>query len=376
MSASEVYAPADDDSSFSEVYRFHYAKLLRYCQYRLRDRHEAEDVAQEAFARAWRSMPTSAFDRNFYPWLKVVASNLCTDVLRKRNRSEPVAVIDIGSIDGEMDRIAEESDRILVRQALDRLNDRHRTALMMREDEGLTYDQIAARTGVTPGTVESLLWRARQALRREFTVLAGREGCLAAIPFLLALAATRVRASARRAMARLAGWQSAASEVPAAHIAVAAIAAITVAGGVVASMGLGGGGSGSGPAVVLQGGSSPVSRVTAAPVPLRAASTAAASVSPDAWRAGLSAASHTSGGAGTSAPASPTTAPFRVINPVPAVGAQANHQAYTAPLAPGVPGVVAVGVWPQSMVNYVTDTVSRTGVTVPTGPKLPPSTKP
>src|SRR5438309_3312913 len=98
VSASEVYAPADDDSSFSEVYRFHYAKLLRYCQYRLRDRHEAEDVAQEAFARAWRSMPTSAFDRNFYPWLKVVASNLCTDVLRKRNRSEPVAVIDLGSI--------------------------------------------------------------------------------------------------------------------------------------------------------------------------------------------------------------------------------------------------------------------------------------
>src|ERR1700739_3130117 len=109
MSAYEMYAPEDDDEAFAAVYRAHSEKLLRYCQYRLRDRHEAEDVVQEAFDRAWRTMPVTGPDRNLYPWLRVVAGNLCTDILRKRNRSQPVAVVELGSVDGGMDAVTDES---------------------------------------------------------------------------------------------------------------------------------------------------------------------------------------------------------------------------------------------------------------------------
>ena len=65
----------------------YYERLLRFCLRRLNDRHEAEDAAQEAFARAWKALPRFAGERRFYPWLTVIAGNICTDMLRRRSRS-------------------------------------------------------------------------------------------------------------------------------------------------------------------------------------------------------------------------------------------------------------------------------------------------
>ena len=367
MSASEVFSPEEDQAAFAEVYRAHHAKLVRYCQYRLRDRHEAEDVAQEAFARAWRSMPTTAFDRNFYPWLRVVAGNLCTDVLRKRSRSEPVAVIDVSTVDRGLDRLSEEADRVMVRQALGRLNDRHRSALLMRESEGLTYDQIAERTGVTSGTVESLLWRARQALKREFTVAAGREGCFAVIP-LVVLVAGRLRSAGRHAWLRLArrlpGWPT--SEAPVAHAALAALATLTVAAGAVATLGWGGG-HGAGPRV----------QTTNQPAPAQLVPASAASSPPPAIRTSASSSAPSSG----ATPANPVgttpssvlpaaaygqagpTAPLRVQSPV-VVGRSAADDAYNAPVTVGT-GQLQVGLSPQVATDYVQSVAKRVAASVP-----------
>jgi RNA polymerase sigma-70 factor (ECF subfamily) len=369
MSASEVFLPEDDQSAFSAVYRTHHAKLVRYCEYRLRDRHEAEDVAQEAFVRAWRSMPTTAFDRNFYPWLRVVAGNLCTDLLRKRSRSEPVAVIDVSTVDRDLDRLTEEADRAMVRQALGRLNDRHRSALLMRESEGLTYDQIAQRTGVTSGTVESLLWRARQALKREFTVVAGREGSLAIVPFV-AFMAGRVRSAGRHAWLRVArripGWTGS-SEAPVAHAALAAFAALTVAAGAVATFGWGGGhdggptlATGSQPAAALVVPASTASSAIAAPVPASASTSVppvlgAPVPSPAAASPSLPPALAAAGSA--------ATAPLTVRNPV-VVGRSAADDAYNAPVTVGT-GPLAVGLAPQVATDYVQSVVKRVAPSVP-----------
>lgn len=364
MSASEVYSPIEDEAAFAEVYRAHHAKLLRYCQYRLRDRHEAEDVAQEAFARAWRSMATSSYDRSFYPWLRVVAGNLCTDVLRKRSRSEPVATLDSGAVDGGMDRIADESDIVLVRQALGRLNDRHRSALVMREHEGLTYDQIAARTGVTSGTVESLLWRARQALKREFTVLAGSEGCFGVIPAVVAALAA-VRAASRRAThrvaARLAG---SGSETTMSHVAAAAIAAIGVVGGV--ALTITSHPTAGAPPVVVQGPARTVATVTvpAARVPAAAAPTAGAPSAPATTGPASSAHYRLAGPATTTAagPAGagrPVAAPLRVQSPI-SMGTRQAAAAHNAPVAVNV-GQLAVGLGPQTVPAYVASTLTKLG---------------
>jgi RNA polymerase sigma-70 factor (ECF subfamily) len=359
MSASEIYAPAEEEAAFAEIYRAHHQKLLRYCQYRLRDRHEAEDVMQEAFVRAWRSMPTSAYDRNFYPWLRVVAGNLCTDTLRKRSRSELVADLEPGVVDGGMDRISVEEDRVLVRQALARLNDRHREALMMREDEGLTYDQIAARTGATSGTVESLLWRARQALKREFVVIAGREGCMAVVPALLAVAG-RLRAATRRAyvrtLRRIPGAHTL-QDNPAAHLAVAAIAALTVVGGVAATLGLG-------------RGSSPATQIIQSDAHLAATTHLASGVA----NKPLAVASHVvaaggqtlaasapgeSGSASTTVANAAGPAPLRVVSPLVA-GRQAQGYAYKAPVQVNA-GQFTIGVAPGAVSTYVNSVQQRLG---------------
>lgn len=174
-----------DRTAFDDLYMRYYRRLYRFCLRRLHDQHEAEDVAQEAFARAWRALPSFAGDRRFYPWLSVIASHLCTDVLRRRNRSTPVAEFHQGNVasteDGGEELMIAAVDSALVAQAFTRLSDRHQRILHLREGSGWSYQRIADHEGVGITAVETLLWRARQALKREFASLAGAEGRMAGI---------------------------------------------------------------------------------------------------------------------------------------------------------------------------------------------------
>ncbi|HWE67966.1 MAG TPA: sigma-70 family RNA polymerase sigma factor [Acidimicrobiales bacterium] len=178
---------AGDSAAFGNLYARYYERLLRFCMRRLNDRHESEDAAQEAFARAWKALPNFAGERRFYPWLTVIAGNICTDMLRRRNRSTPTddlelsahQPIGVGTHETSEERIIAAVDGELVNKALDRLSVRHRHVLAMREGSGWTYQQIADHEGVEIGTIETLLWRARQALKREFTVLSDSKGALA-----------------------------------------------------------------------------------------------------------------------------------------------------------------------------------------------------
>ncbi len=196
---------AGDSAAFGNLYARYYERLLRFCLRRLNDRHEAEDAAQEAFARAWKALPKFAGERRFYPWLTVIAGNICTDMLRRRSRSTPTEDVELGAhqpLNGGGMETSEELvlasvDGELVNRALGRLSVRHRHVLAMREGSGWTYQQIADHEGVEIGTIETLLWRARQALKREFTVLSESKGALAG--FLAGAGAL-----ARRTMFRIA----------------------------------------------------------------------------------------------------------------------------------------------------------------------------
>ena len=177
---------AGDSGAFGNLYARYYERLLRFCLRRLNDRHEAEDAAQEAFARAWKALPNFAGERRFYPWLTVIAGNICTDMLRRRSRSTPTDDLELSAqqqVGGSGNETSEELvlaavDGELVTKALARLSDRHQHVLAMREGSGWTYQQIADHEGVEIGTIETLLWRARQALKREFTVLSESKGIL------------------------------------------------------------------------------------------------------------------------------------------------------------------------------------------------------
>jgi len=177
-------AQAGDRSAFDDLYVRYYRRLYRFCLRRLHDSYEAEDVAQEAFSRAWRALPNFAGDRRFYPWLSVIAAHLCTDVLRRRNRSTPVAEFHQGNVasteDSGEELMLAAVDSDLVARAFNRLSDRHQRILHLREGSGWSYQKIADHEGVGITAVETLLWRARQALKREFAALAGAEGRIAA----------------------------------------------------------------------------------------------------------------------------------------------------------------------------------------------------
>jgi RNA polymerase sigma-70 factor (ECF subfamily) len=178
---------AGDSAAFGNLYARYYKRLLRFCLRRLNDRHEAEDAAQEAFARAWKALPKFAGERRFYPWLTVIAGNICTDVLRRHSRSTPTDDIEltaqqpVGGADADTSEelVLDAVDGELVNRALDRLSTRHRHVLAMREGSGWTYQQIADHEGVEIGTIETLLWRARQALKREFAIVSESKEALA-----------------------------------------------------------------------------------------------------------------------------------------------------------------------------------------------------
>jgi RNA polymerase sigma-70 factor (ECF subfamily) len=186
---------AGDSAAFGNLYARYYERLLRFCLRRLNDRHEAEDAAQEAFARAWKALPRFAGERRFYPWLTVIAGNICTDMLRRRSRSTPTDDMELTAQHAAGAEAADTSEELvlaavdgeLVNRALERLSTRHRHVLAMREGSGWTYQQIADHEGVEIGTIETLLWRARQALKREFAVVSESKEALAG--FLIATGA-------------------------------------------------------------------------------------------------------------------------------------------------------------------------------------------
>ncbi|HVV37986.1 MAG TPA: RNA polymerase sigma factor [Acidimicrobiales bacterium] len=175
---------AGDEAAFGDLYARYYQRLLRFCARRVGDMHEAEEITQEAFARAFTAMPRFAGERRFYPWLTVIAARLCIDSHRRVSRSEPTADIDPGAVDGGQQQVIDNVDLAYLSQAMQQLGPRHREVLELRETQGWSYQQIADHYSVTMGTVEALLFRARKALRREFLALAGPDARLASLPIL------------------------------------------------------------------------------------------------------------------------------------------------------------------------------------------------
>jgi RNA polymerase sigma-70 factor (ECF subfamily) len=184
-----------DASAFDDLYLRYYARLVRFCRRRLDDPVEAEDAAQEAFARAWRAMPSFDGDKRFYPWLSVIASNLCVDIVRRSKRMTPLEDTRLHlaaqPVDGGQEALVEaRDDRELIAKALARVSPRYREVLQLREGNEWSYQQIANHKGVQVSTIETLLYRARRSLKREYLLLSdgrlGVAGLIAALGKLFA----------------------------------------------------------------------------------------------------------------------------------------------------------------------------------------------
>ncbi len=168
-----------DPDAFKILYTHYYYRVYLLCLKWLGNNHDAEDTCQEAFTRAWKGLPYLRGEKRFYPWLSVIASNLCIDNLRKRSHLilsggiEQVCSHAQQPIENSVEeKVMSDVDADIAAMAFNRLCERHRKILRMREQFSWSYQRIAEHENISIEAVQTLLWRARQALKREFSFIA------------------------------------------------------------------------------------------------------------------------------------------------------------------------------------------------------------
>ena len=167
---------AGDRAAFDLLFTRYQNKILNLVGRHLLDQSEVEDVAQEAFIKAFRALPRFRGESAFYTWLYRIAINTAKNHIATRSRRPPVVDVDVVEAEwsdgGEQlwntedpetaaarDELSEEIGR-----AISALPNNLRSAVTLREFEGLSYDQIATIMDCPVGTVRSRIFRAREAI--------------------------------------------------------------------------------------------------------------------------------------------------------------------------------------------------------------------
>ncbi len=171
-------AKRGDQNAFAQLVEANQNKIYSLAYRMAGNPEDAADLAQEAFLRAWRTLPSFQGDSSFSTWLYRLTSNLCIDFLRKEKRRKTAATVT--SLDDEEsaaptdvpdhrfnpeEELERKELRHAVGQALLKLSDEHRQVLILRELDGLSYAEIAERLELGEGTVKSRIARARLSLR-------------------------------------------------------------------------------------------------------------------------------------------------------------------------------------------------------------------
>ncbi|MGE0445829.1 MAG: RNA polymerase sigma factor [Vicinamibacterales bacterium] len=168
-----------DQSAWDDIVRLHWRRVFNIA-YKFVGRHDlAEDLTQDVFLKLFKSLHT--FDRraNFQTWLVSVSRNLCIDHYRSVRKERETINADIDA--GELKPISpttspyaalEQRDRVqLLRLALDKLAPSLKMAVMMRDIQELSYNEIAERLKLPEGTVKSRINRGRTELARQIQLL-------------------------------------------------------------------------------------------------------------------------------------------------------------------------------------------------------------
>jgi RNA polymerase sigma-70 factor (ECF subfamily) len=175
-------ARSGDMAAFSRLVTRYQDRILNTCWRVCGHLDDAQDLTQEAFVKAMESIGSFRQQANFYTWLYRIAVNLSISHRRKRRRAVTLSLHHHDGAPGgdhqatlicevespEADPQMRLSNREMQERAvaeLDRLDDEHRTVIVLRDIESMNYDQIAAILEVPIGTVKSRLHRARLALR-------------------------------------------------------------------------------------------------------------------------------------------------------------------------------------------------------------------
>ncbi len=168
-----------DKGAFDLLVLKYQHKVIKLVMRYVRSPAEAEDIAQEAFIKAYRALPQFRGDSAFYTWLYRISINTAKNALASRERSPIAYDLDLQDSESSWDAqsklrdpdtpeglVLTEEIRQIVNSAIDQLPEDLRMAIVLRELEGLSYEEIAAAMECPVGTVRSRIFRAREAIDR------------------------------------------------------------------------------------------------------------------------------------------------------------------------------------------------------------------
>ena len=165
-----------DVNAFEELVKAYETKVYNLALQMLGNKQDAQDVTQEAFIKAYNSLSSFRGESRFSGWLYRIVSNMCLDFLRKKSRGKPGSLtvedddgeeiqLDLPDTSQAPEEVLEKKlTRDAVRRGLASLPPDARQILLLREIEGLSYEEIGETLGLESGTVKSRLFRARKKL--------------------------------------------------------------------------------------------------------------------------------------------------------------------------------------------------------------------
>ena len=179
-------AQRGDKHAFELLVAKYQRKLVRLISRIVRDPAEVEDVAQEAFIKAYRALPQFRGESAFYTWLYRIGVNTAKNFLVAQGRRAPTSTekdaeeAETFEDAGQLRDINTPESILMSRQvamtvnaAMDKLPEELRTAITLREVEGMSYDEIAELMDCPIGTVRSRIFRAREAIATDLRPLLG-----------------------------------------------------------------------------------------------------------------------------------------------------------------------------------------------------------
>ncbi len=170
-----------DQNAFAEIVELFQDKLYRICYRMLGNQHEAEDIAQEAFVRAFINIHTFDTNRKFSTWLYRIGTNLCIDRIRKK-KPDYYLDAEVAGTEGlnmysqiaSKDQLPEQEvlkmemqDR--VQYEISRLPDKYRAVIVLKYMEDLPLQEISEILEMPLGTVKTRIHRGREALRKQLS---------------------------------------------------------------------------------------------------------------------------------------------------------------------------------------------------------------
>lgn len=175
-----------DKRAFARLVEKYHRRLLRLLSRMLRNQEDIEDIAQETFIKAYRALPSFRGDAAFYTWLYRIGVNTAKNHLASRGKQLPTvsdqmfdedseqeerfAVEDINTPESEL---LSKQVAYAVNEAIEALPEELRTAITLREMEGLSYEEIAIAMNCPIGTVRSRIFRAREAIAAKLRPILG-----------------------------------------------------------------------------------------------------------------------------------------------------------------------------------------------------------